>query len=60
MIREDEVEKLASASRNLPPAESAHFEEDFVTNLLETVLDVHASDDRRDSSETLSRRAILS
>jgi hypothetical protein len=39
MIGDDEVEKLASAARLLPPNTSTYLEEDFVMNLLETVLD---------------------
>jgi hypothetical protein len=39
MIGEDDVEKLASAARLLPPNANAYLEEDFVMNLLETVLD---------------------
>jgi hypothetical protein len=39
MISEAEVEKLASAARLLPPNTSTYVEEDFVMNLLETVLD---------------------
>jgi hypothetical protein len=39
MISEDDIEKLASAARLLPPNESVYLEEDFVMNLLETVLD---------------------
>jgi hypothetical protein len=39
MISDDDVEKLASAARLLPPNTSTYLEEDFVMNLLETVLD---------------------
>jgi hypothetical protein len=39
VISEDDVEKLASAARVLPPKTSVYLEEDFVMNLLETVLD---------------------
>jgi hypothetical protein len=39
MISETDVEKLASAARLLPPNTSTYLEEDFVMNLLETVLD---------------------
>jgi hypothetical protein len=39
MISEDDVQKLASAARPLPPNMSVYLEEDFVINLLETVLD---------------------
>jgi hypothetical protein len=39
MVSEDDVEKLASAARLLPPNTSDYLEEDFVMNLLETVLD---------------------
>jgi hypothetical protein len=39
MISEADVEKLASAARLLPPNTSTYLEEDFVMNLLETVLD---------------------
>lgn len=39
MISEDDVEKLASAARLLPPNTSTYLDEDFVMNLLETVLD---------------------
>jgi hypothetical protein len=39
VISEEDVEKLASAATDLPPSASAYLEEDFVMNLLETVLD---------------------
>lgn len=39
MISEEDIEKLASAARTLAPSASAYVEEDFVMNLLETVLD---------------------
>jgi hypothetical protein len=39
MIGEADIEKLASAARLLPPNTSTYLEEDFVMNLLETVLD---------------------
>jgi hypothetical protein len=39
MISVADVEKLASAARLLPPNTSTYLEEDFVMNLLETVLD---------------------
>jgi hypothetical protein len=39
MINEDDVEKLASAAGVLAPSTSVYLEEDFVMNLLETVLD---------------------
>jgi hypothetical protein len=39
VISEEDIEKLASAARKLAPSASAYLEEDFVMNLLETVLD---------------------
>jgi hypothetical protein len=39
VISEEDVEKLAAAARALPPNTSAYLEQDFVMNLLETVLD---------------------
>jgi len=39
MISDAEVERLASAARLLPANASSYLEEDFVMNLLETVLD---------------------
>jgi hypothetical protein len=39
VISEAEIENLASAARELEPSASAYLEEDFVMNLLETVLD---------------------
>jgi hypothetical protein len=39
MVNEDDVEKLASAAGMLAPSTSVYLEEDFVMNLLETVLD---------------------
>lgn len=39
MITEADVEKLASPARLLAPSESVYLEDDFVMNLLETVLD---------------------
>lgn len=39
MVSEEDVEKLAAAARVLPPNTSTYLEEDFVMNLLETVLD---------------------
>jgi hypothetical protein len=39
MISDEDVEKLAAAARGLPPHTSVHLEQDFVMNLLETVLD---------------------
>jgi hypothetical protein len=39
VIGEDDVRRVADAARALPPAEGVAIEEDFVLNLLETVLD---------------------
>ncbi len=39
MISEEDIQKLASTARSLPTAAGAYLEEDFVMNLLETVLD---------------------
>lgn len=39
MISEEDIDKLAAAARALPPSTSSYLEEDFVMNLLETVLD---------------------
>jgi hypothetical protein len=39
VITEEDIEILASAARTLAPSANAHLEEDFVMNLLETVLD---------------------
>jgi hypothetical protein len=39
MVSEADVEKLVAAARILPPNTSAYLEDDFVMNLLETVLD---------------------
>jgi hypothetical protein len=39
VINEEDIEKLVAAGRGLAPAESSYLEEDFVMNLLETVLD---------------------
>jgi hypothetical protein len=39
MVSDEDVERLAAAARVLPPNTSAHLEEDFVMNLLETVRD---------------------
>ncbi len=39
MVSEQDVEKLAAAARVLPPNANVYLEEDFVMNLLETVLD---------------------
>ena len=39
MISEEDVQRLAVAARELPPAVDAVIEDDFVLNLLETVLD---------------------
>ena len=39
MINEEDIERLASAARHLAPSTSVYLEEDFVMNLLETVLD---------------------
>ena len=39
MISDEDVERLASAARLLPANASSYLEEDFVMNLLETVLD---------------------
>jgi hypothetical protein len=39
MISEADVDLIVSAGRDLPPARSVYFEDDFVMNLLETVLD---------------------
>lgn len=39
MITEEEIESVVVAGRGLPPAASSYLEEDFVMNLLETVLD---------------------
>jgi tRNA U55 pseudouridine synthase TruB len=39
VISEEDIEKLASAARELAPSASVYLEEDFIMNLLETVLD---------------------
>jgi hypothetical protein len=39
MVDDDDVEHLAVAARELPPAEGAPSEDDFIVNLFETVLD---------------------
>lgn len=39
MITETDIEKVVAAGRELSPAASSYLEEDFVMNLLETVLD---------------------
>lgn len=39
MVSEHEVELVVVAARDLPPAEGVYFEDDFILNLLETVLD---------------------
>jgi hypothetical protein len=39
VISEEDIEKLASSVRALPPSAGVYVEEDFVMNLLETVLD---------------------
>jgi hypothetical protein len=39
VIREPDIEKVMLAARRLPPAGAAYVEDDFVMNLLETVLD---------------------
>jgi hypothetical protein len=39
VISEEDIQKLASAARHMPPSASTYLEEDFVMNLLETVLD---------------------
>jgi hypothetical protein len=39
VIDEADVERVADAARGLEPAKSAYLEDDFVKNLLETVLD---------------------
>jgi hypothetical protein len=39
VITEADVEKVALAGRDLPPADGSYIESDFVMNLFETVLD---------------------
>ena len=39
MISDEDIDRLAAAARMLPLNASTYLEEDFVTNLLETVLD---------------------
>ncbi len=39
MINDGDAERVASAASDLPPASGVYIEEDFVMNLLETVLD---------------------
>src|SRR5215510_9505155 len=39
MVTEDDIQRLAVAARELPPAEGADGEDDFVMNLFVTVLD---------------------
>jgi hypothetical protein len=39
VISEEDIDKLASAARELEPSASVYLEQDFVMNLLETVLD---------------------
>jgi hypothetical protein len=39
MVSEEDIGKLAAAARVLPPNMNVYLEEDFVMNLLETVLD---------------------
>lgn len=43
MIRPADIEAVAKASRDIPPAQGSYIEEDFVMNLLETVLDYQTS-----------------
>lgn len=43
MIRQDDVDAVAGAARELQPATGNYIEEDFVMNLLETVLDYQMS-----------------
>jgi hypothetical protein len=39
MVTDDDVERVATAARKLPPAPGAFLEADFVTNILVTVID---------------------
>jgi len=39
MIDENDIERVAVAARDLPPAEGTYLETDYIKNLLETVLD---------------------
>jgi hypothetical protein len=39
VITEEDIKSIVAAGRGLPPAVSSYLEEDFVMNLLETVLD---------------------
>src|SRR5262245_11906668 len=39
MVTEDDIQRLAVAARELPPAEGTYIEDDFVLNLFVTVLD---------------------
>ncbi len=39
LIGDEEIQRAAEAASGLPPAERSYVEDDFVTNLLETVLD---------------------
>lgn len=43
MIRKDDVDAVVEAARNLPPAEHNYMEDDFVMNLIATVLDYQMS-----------------
>lgn len=39
MISQEDVDRVAAAGRNLPPAENVYIETDYVTNLMATVID---------------------
>jgi hypothetical protein len=39
MIKEADIDRVAETARSVPPAKGAYFEEDFVMNLLATVID---------------------
>ena len=55
VIDEVDAERVANAGKGLAPAASAYIEEDFIMNLLETVLDLHAADHGgREGSRVLS------
>lgn len=71
MISDADVERVARAAGGLPPAQSVYIEEDFVMNLLETVLDYmlqtpvvvkaleHFRDNRWDEVRTLDDLAAV-
>jgi hypothetical protein len=60
VITEEDIESVVAAGRGLSPAASSYLEEDFVMNLLETVLDYMLSSTSARTGGKTSERSTIS